>query len=395
MGKLTYVKSTEAFDPTHAIIPAQNSTLEAPDQDRVDSYVEAILGGMERARGEGLPEGSYEVAQALPAQVWQPLDLADRLGRIPNSMPSTRPPATRTASPANDNGRPAQPLPNRIARESAMQPLPSQQAGPAPGAPGGAAGQAISQVWQYADELMSGHALGISPNIYREASAAEAALRQWAADYSAAHGGSPVPEYIWGAEQDSLNAVRLPGMQSIRDAIRDPSEARAILRDYADMHGISPRDLSEEEIRDILASEDPMAVPRPGPIAQSEATPEQVRVTRDEDKRKEKCERTVSVDSARAPQSTRHMLDAWAKGYPSVLTLCKACAAANRVASLRGVPIMDKMDRDEYPPAMFLEGGIGASVRHLPYSDNRSAGAQIGNQLRSVPEGCRIAITIR
>ena len=295
-------------------------------------------------------------------------------------MPSIRPPAGRPPNPANNNARPAQP--QQVGSASAPM-------------PGGAAGQAISQLWSYADELMSGNPLQVSPDIYREAAAAEAALRQWALDYSEANGGASVPEYVWGPEQDSLNSVRLPGLQSVRDAMRNPAEARAILRDYAEMHGIETGDLTEAQMREILASEDPMAVPRPSPIAQSEATPEQVRITKDEDRRKEKCARTVSVDSSRAPQSTRHMLDAWAKGYPSILTLCKACATANRAASLRGIPTIDNMDRDEYPPAMFLEGGVGASVRHLPYSDNRSAGAQIGNQLRSVPEGCRITITIR
>ncbi|NJO32631.1 MAG: hypothetical protein HC869_05355 [Rhodospirillales bacterium] len=48
--------------PTPAIILAQNPEREAPSP-----VVEATLGGMERARREGLPPGSYQVAElALP-----------------------------------------------------------------------------------------------------------------------------------------------------------------------------------------------------------------------------------------------------------------------------------------------------------------------------------------
>ncbi|WP_110806875.1 NucA/NucB deoxyribonuclease domain-containing protein [Rhodobacter viridis] len=33
-------------------------------------------------------------------------------------------------------------------------------------------------------------------------------------------------------------------------------------------------------------------------------------------------------------------------------------------------------DRDEYPPAVFTQGGPGASLRLIPSSDNRSAGGR-------------------
>lgn len=140
---------------------------------------------------------------------------------------------------------------------------------------------------------MSGPVLNVSPDIYTQAAAADAALRQWGADYSAANGGAPVPNYLWGAEEDSLNAVRLPGLNAITDARRDPAEGRAILRDYAEMHGIAPSELSEDEMRQILASENPMAVPRPESAPQSQVTPENVRSTRraeEEESEPDPCE---------------------------------------------------------------------------------------------------------
>ena len=52
------------------------------------------------------------------------------------------------------------------------------------------------------------------------------------------------------------------------------------------------------------------------------------------------------------------------------------------------------MDRDESPPAIFKEGGKGSSVKHIPSGDNRSAGAQIGNQLKGVKDGACVEIKI-
>ncbi|MGC3932149.1 NucA/NucB deoxyribonuclease domain-containing protein [Pseudomonas atacamensis] len=39
---------------------------------------------------------------------------------------------------------------------------------------------------------------------------------------------------------------------------------------------------------------------------------------------------------------------------------------------MRGIETKPGLDRDEYPPAMFQEGGQEASVRHITAGDNRS-----------------------
>ena len=52
------------------------------------------------------------------------------------------------------------------------------------------------------------------------------------------------------------------------------------------------------------------------------------------------------------------------------------------------------LDRDEYPPAMFAEGGKGASVRAIPPSDNRGSGAFIGHKLDGVPDGAKVKLEV-
>lgn len=51
-------------------------------------------------------------------------------------------------------------------------------------------------------------------------------------------------------------------------------------------------------------------------------------------------------------------------------------------------------DRDEYPPAMFQEGGSGASVRHISPGDNRGAGSSIGAQCRGLACGTQVTIDV-
>lgn len=53
-----------------------------------------------------------------------------------------------------------------------------------------------------------------------------------------------------------------------------------------------------------------------------------------------------------------------------------------------------KKDRDEATPVVFKESK-GADVKNITSRDNRSAGAQIGNQLRNVKDGEKVKIKIK
>jgi hypothetical protein len=97
-------------------------------------------------------------------------------------------------------------------------------------------------------------------------------------------------------------------------------------------------------------------------------------------------------------QAIGHVRDAVARGKPRVLHWEPGSATAHRDASLRGFPIWSRLsaearraidpdhpdvthDRDEYPPAASAEGGAGADVRYILFSDNRSAGSRMQAQM--------------
>ena len=109
------------------------------------------------------------------------------------------------------------------------------------------------------------------------------------------------------------------------------------------------------------------------------------------------CERKVMISRAASPQAAQHIADAQAAGHPSVLTLDRPGTATRRAASLQGIATAPGMDRDEYPPATFAEGGAGSSVRLIPSADNRSAGGQLQAQMNSpnpATDGCKITMTV-
>jgi hypothetical protein len=95
----------------------------------------------------------------------------------------------------------------------------------------------------------------------------------------------------------------------------------------------------------------------------------------------------VTLSASRYPQTTDHIADAVAAGQPSLLHIDRADEDAHREASLAEYPPRAGFDRDEYVPAMSREGGAGADVRYIDPSDNRGAGASMGNQLEGWCEG--------
>jgi len=81
-------------------------------------------------------------------------------------------------------------------------------------------------------------------------------------------------------------------------------------------------------------------------------------------------------------------------GDSAEYTIDRGGAAARRAQSMQGQSRLPGMDRDEWPPAMFKEGGEGSSVRGVTPADNRGAGASIGNQCRNLPDGTVVRIVI-
>lgn len=102
----------------------------------------------------------------------------------------------------------------------------------------------------------------------------------------------------------------------------------------------------------------------------------------------------VKVSSSRYPESAGHIQEAQRAGRPADLTIDRRRASSRRAEALANHKKTAGMDRDEYPPAMFEEGGEGASVRPISPGDNRGAGACIGAQCRGLPNGSKVTIKV-
>lgn len=113
------------------------------------------------------------------------------------------------------------------------------------------------------------------------------------------------------------------------------------------------------------------------------------------------------VDRAKYPASADHIEEAqrgeiWrgdqsqqGRPKPSILTIDKPNADANRENSLRGIDTRPPDDRDEYPPAMYKEGGTGASVKYIPSGDNQGSGSSMGSAVRGLKDGTRVKIRVK
>jgi hypothetical protein len=106
------------------------------------------------------------------------------------------------------------------------------------------------------------------------------------------------------------------------------------------------------------------------------------------------CLITVTIPKSRYPEYAQHVEDAQVAGHPAKLTLNRPGASDNRKESLKDVPVKPGYDRDEYPPAMFEEGGAGASVRYMTPSQKRGAGSYIKNQLRGKKDGTKVILIV-
>jgi hypothetical protein len=97
----------------------------------------------------------------------------------------------------------------------------------------------------------------------------------------------------------------------------------------------------------------------------------------------------VAISRTRSPEAAKHLEETGQTGRE--LTVDRAGAAARRKGNMEGVKTKPGLDRDESPPAVFAESE-GGSVRHVPSGDNRSAGGQLGSQLKGVPNGAKVVI---
>ena len=92
------------------------------------------------------------------------------------------------------------------------------------------------------------------------------------------------------------------------------------------------------------------------------------------------------VDWLKHPQLADNIWQAQKAGHPKLLTRCDlAVKTANRAVVMDyeagglqyHVPTTNPLDRDEYPFACTLEGGGGAWIGHVHYSQNRAMGSPL------------------
>jgi RHS repeat-associated protein len=102
----------------------------------------------------------------------------------------------------------------------------------------------------------------------------------------------------------------------------------------------------------------------------------------------------LEVSKKEYPETTKHIEDAIKAGKPSIVTIDRLNASKRRAESLKGIPTQKNKDRDEWPMAMFKEGGKNASVRHINPGDNRGAGSSIGSALEGFDDDTRVKIVI-
>lgn len=99
----------------------------------------------------------------------------------------------------------------------------------------------------------------------------------------------------------------------------------------------------------------------------------------------------IFIDGNKHPESAKHLSEAIQSGASNEGVIDRAGANARRRENLKGTNSQPGMDRDEAPPAVINTGGA-SSVRHIPLSDNRGAGASIGQQIKNLPDGTRVRV---
>lgn len=112
----------------------------------------------------------------------------------------------------------------------------------------------------------------------------------------------------------------------------------------------------------------------------------------------------VIVDQGKYPEAANHVREAqmgtsWRgdqpfnRMQPAEVTIDRDGADARRAESMKQVPqTRPGYDRDEYPPAVFQEGGTGSSVKYIDPFDNQGSGSTIRHQISGLNDGEKVTV---
>ncbi|MFS0654866.1 sporulation protein [Bacillus sp. 179-C3.3 HS] len=109
----------------------------------------------------------------------------------------------------------------------------------------------------------------------------------------------------------------------------------------------------------------------------------------------DRYDHVIQFPKDRYPETGGHIQEAIRKGHSDVCTIDRNGADSRRQESLKGIPTKPGFDRDEWPMAVCLEGGKGASVKYVSPSDNRGAGSWVGHQINPYADGQRILFIVK
>lgn len=102
----------------------------------------------------------------------------------------------------------------------------------------------------------------------------------------------------------------------------------------------------------------------------------------------------VCYPADRFPETAAAYRSRLGRAGSTILTPDSTVAASNRRVALRDLPTRVGFDRDEFPFAATRQGGLGALITYVTPSENRAAGAWLGNQIKLVDPGRNVLFTV-
>ncbi|GAA3791383.1 putative T7SS-secreted protein [Amycolatopsis tucumanensis] len=225
---------------------------------------------------------------------------------------------------------------------------------------------------------------------------AEAAIQAYCQQLSRAQDQAAEAINLWNQGQQATQAAQ----QQETPPTDDPGEA--LRRQAQDLLNRARQGVDETAWRVVGILDRAQALaPQKSPFGPMSVTvPEQYRTEFD-------GFNYVIIDSKRNPETAQHVYEAthgmsWrgdqvvgGDPQPVELTIDRPGADDRRAQSMKQVPETQQgLDRDEYPPAMFEEGGAGSSVKYLHNSDNRRAGRSVQQQTAGLADGEEVIMVV-